>query len=101
MRKLMTWLTLLAAVTFVVPRAWIHGCHAFSDLHANEVGSSGDQLDHADCQFCDFAATPSLQPQTIALLSAPSWEATNQIWHEGHHGEKRPLLAALRGPPLA
>ncbi|MEY3442500.1 MAG: hypothetical protein RLZZ519_781 [Bacteroidota bacterium] len=101
-RTYLAWMLLLVAVTFAVPRTWIHDCSPLGDAHGlhHEEGDH-DEVDHASCPICDFAPTPSIAPMKMAALLAP----------EVHRAMASPILdfhsyrflpnADLRGPPFA
>lgn len=101
MRRYMGWWMLLAAVTFAVPRTWLHSCGENAGLHMDHAdeGDHDHHLDHGTCQFCDFAATPSLQPLTAVVLVAPEWRVMEDNIAEQTTYSTSLRLADLRGPP--
>lgn len=101
-RIFLAWMLLLVAVTFAVPRTWIHDCSPLGDAHGlHHSAGNHSEIDHASCPICDFAAAPSLEPMQVVELLAPQAFQTAASPIQDLHSICFLPKADPRGPPMA
>jgi hypothetical protein len=101
-RTYLAWMLLLVAVTFAVPRTWIHDCSPLGDAHGlHHSEGNQSEIDHAACPICDFAPAPSNSPLAMAPLMAPIFGQSISIQLLDLHSYHSVSNPDLRGPPMA
>lgn len=99
-RTSFVWFMLFAALTFAVPRAWLHNCigeHAAHELQ-DENGNT-DSVDHGECAACVFSFSSSLVNHFEFQIEIPVQERQTYSEPITVFAECKISAIDLRGPP--
>lgn len=101
-RTYFAWTMLFAALTFAVPKLWLHNCIGTHAGHEDSSsGSQHDAVDHGGCAACVFSLTSSISPSLEITLFPPQFFGGNCLETEDLNVLLEIQIATLRGPPMA
>ncbi len=102
LRTYFIWTMLFAALTFAVPRHWLHNCTGTHAPHENASSDGNhDEIDHGECAACIFSLTSTVSSSEDIVLIPPHFVANKCIEIEELNVLLEIQITSLRGPPMA